>query len=188
MPDSHEFVDYYDILQVNPNCDVKIIESAYRHLAKIYHPDHEETADVSRFTSVIEAYNALKFPDKRENYDIIYKSRKGQDSFVSEPVVSSEIAISDAVVQKNILSYLYKRKRENFSELGVAPYYIQHQFDCFDEIFNFHIWYLKSKGFVEATEQGTLSITALGVDHVISIHQPANVDKYLTDQSRSSGG
>ena len=45
MENGHDFVDYYDLLQVNPDCDARILELAYRHFAKMYHPDHPETAD-----------------------------------------------------------------------------------------------------------------------------------------------
>ena len=62
MNEEQPFVDYYRILQVSPNCDSKILEAAYRHLAKIYHPDHPETADVARFKEVVEAYRMLRNP------------------------------------------------------------------------------------------------------------------------------
>ena len=50
MIDARPFVDYYAILRVHPECDAKTLETAYRDLAKIYHPDHPETraADAHR--------------------------------------------------------------------------------------------------------------------------------------------
>ena len=72
MAGAQPFVDYYDILQVSPNCDAAILESAYRHLAKVYHPDHTGTSDTSKFNSVIEAYKALRNPDRRAKYDRLY--------------------------------------------------------------------------------------------------------------------
>jgi curved DNA-binding protein len=183
MSDAQEFVDYYAILQVSPNCDLKLIEGAYRHFAKIYHPDHEQTADVERFSVVIEAYNTLKFPHKRAEYDLLYQQHKQNGTAVPEPIVSSEIALSDAALQRNILMYLYKARRENFHSNGVGTYALQEHFACTDDNFEFHIWYLKSKGYLEVTEHGTLAITVEGVDHVISLHQPRAPDKLLTDQS-----
>jgi curved DNA-binding protein len=183
MSDTQEFTDYYEILQVNPNCDLKLIESAYRHFAKIYHPDHELTADVELFAVVIEAYNTLKFPHKRAEYDALYQQHKLNPAAPSEPIVSSETALSDAALQKNILMFLYKSRRENFHSNGVGAYGIQEHFGCTDANFDFHIWYLKSKGFIETTEHGTLAITVDGVDHVIALHQPKAPDKLLTDQS-----
>jgi curved DNA-binding protein len=188
MPDGLEFVDYYEILQVNPNCDLKIIESAYRHLAKVYHPDHEETADVTRFSAVIDAYNILKFPKKRAKYDYLYNLNKQGEGAETGVDSSGATAADDAAMQQNILLYLYKRKRENFKERGIAAFFVQKHFGCFDDNFEFHMWYLKSKGFVELTEQGTISITVEGVDHVIALHQPKQAEKLLTDQTDHAEG
>lgn len=183
MSDAQEFIDYYETLQVRANCDIKLIEGAYRHFAKIYHPDHEQTADVERFSVVIDAYNTLKFPLKRAEYDLLYQRHKQNAPVAAEPIVSSETALSDAALQRNILMFLYKARRENFQSNGIGPYALQEHFRCSDDNFAFHIWYLKSKGFLEVTEHGTLAITVEGVDHVISLHQPKAPDKLLTDQS-----
>jgi curved DNA-binding protein len=58
MSEARSFVDYYAILRVHPECDHRTLEIAYRNLAKIYHPDHPETADIDMFNAVIEAYRA----------------------------------------------------------------------------------------------------------------------------------
>ena len=50
MSNDEPFVDLYGILKVHPECDTKALELAYRHLAKLYHPDHPETADIDSFT------------------------------------------------------------------------------------------------------------------------------------------
>jgi curved DNA-binding protein len=55
--------------------------------------------------------------------------------------------------------------------------------NCSDEHFEFHTWYLKAKGFIEITEQGTLAITIQGVDHVIDISRTNMMEKLLIAQS-----
>ena len=72
MTASQIFVDYYGILQVSPNCDAKLLESAYHHLAKRYHPDHTTTSDVAKFGQVVEAYGVLRDPEKRAEYDLLH--------------------------------------------------------------------------------------------------------------------
>ncbi|WP_100866257.1 J domain-containing protein [Novosphingobium kunmingense] len=184
MPDREPFVDFYEVLQVNPHSDLKIIESAYKHLAKIYHPDHDQTADVDRFSAVIEAWNVLKFPEKRARYDEIYRLHHGHpEKPVDEQLVSADVALGDAALQRNILMYLYKARRENFRGNGVGAYALQEHFGCSDDAFDFHVWYLRSKGFLEVTEAGTLAITVEGVDHVIALHQPVQPQRLVTDQS-----
>ena len=60
MEDGLPFIDYYAVLQVSPQCSARALEMAYRHLAKMYHPDHPETADLDRFNSITEAYSLLR--------------------------------------------------------------------------------------------------------------------------------
>jgi len=63
--------DYYETLSVSRDADAAAIKSAYRKLAKEYHPDRnpgDEKAE-HRFKEVSEAYEALKDPQKRAAYD-----------------------------------------------------------------------------------------------------------------------
>ena len=65
-----EFKDYYQALGVAPEADEKAIKTAYRKLARKYHPDVSDDPDAeSRFKDVVEAYEVLKNPEKRAEYD-----------------------------------------------------------------------------------------------------------------------
>ncbi len=67
-----DFKDYYDILGVDSAADAKTIKSAYRKLARKYHPDVSEESDAeARFKDVAEAYAVLKDKDKRAEFDAI---------------------------------------------------------------------------------------------------------------------
>jgi molecular chaperone DnaJ len=63
--------DYYETLGVSRDADDTAIKSAFRKLAKEYHPDRNPDDDTSehRFKEVNEAYEALKDPQKRAAYD-----------------------------------------------------------------------------------------------------------------------
>jgi curved DNA-binding protein len=190
MDEGQEFIDYYNVLQVNPNCDAKILESAYRYLAKMYHPDHAETANVEKFSQVTEAYKVLRDPAKRATYDRSYflGTDRPLNSFPLENDLESdeETALSDAELHERILLTLYKRRREHAYDAGVVGWFIQQMLQCSDDNFEFHVWYLKSKGLLEITEQGTLAITIKGVDHVISMSRSHASEKLLIGQSASS--
>ena len=63
--------DYYKILGVEKGASQDEIKSAYRKLAKLYHPDlHPNDKEAaSKFKEVNEAYEVLGDPNKRANYD-----------------------------------------------------------------------------------------------------------------------
>ena len=66
---------------------------------------------------------------------------------------------------------------------GVIGFYIQEMLGCSDEQFDFHRWYLREKRFIELTEHGTIAITVLGIDHVISLSRTTAAEKLLIGQS-----
>lgn len=63
--------DYYATLGVSRSADEKEIKSAYRKLARKYHPDvnpNDKSAE-AKFKEVSEAYEVLSDPEKRKAYD-----------------------------------------------------------------------------------------------------------------------
>ncbi len=68
------FKDYYSILGVPKNAAEKDIKSAYRKLARKWHPDanpkNPKEAE-EKFKEIAEAYEVLGDPEKRKKYDVL---------------------------------------------------------------------------------------------------------------------
>lgn len=65
------YKDYYDVLGVSRSASDSDIKSAYRKLAKKYHPDKNAGDDsaAEKFKEIGEAYAVLSDPEKRKVYD-----------------------------------------------------------------------------------------------------------------------
>ncbi|MBJ3815165.1 curved DNA-binding protein [Shimwellia pseudoproteus] len=71
-----ELKDYYAILGVKRDDDLKAIKTAYRRLARKYHPDVSSENDAeARFKEVAEAYEVLKDEGRRAGYDELWQHR-----------------------------------------------------------------------------------------------------------------
>ncbi|MEM3265839.1 MAG: DnaJ domain-containing protein [Thermoplasmata archaeon] len=76
MPE--DFKDYYAILNVPLDADQELISEAYRKLTSFTHPDKQpenrRKLAEERQKDLNEAYNVLKYPVARKEYDEYYKS------------------------------------------------------------------------------------------------------------------
>ena len=70
--------DYYDVLGVTRNATGAQIKSAYRKLARKYHPDVNKAPDAAeKFKELTEAYEVLSDSEKRRMYDQFGKAGRG---------------------------------------------------------------------------------------------------------------
>ncbi|MBV8782571.1 MAG: DnaJ domain-containing protein [Gammaproteobacteria bacterium] len=81
-----EYHDYYKVLGVERGASPEAIKTAYRRLARKFHPDvsKEKNAE-ARFKEVQEAYEVLKDPQKRAAYDQLGSEWKSGEAFRPPP-------------------------------------------------------------------------------------------------------
>ena len=74
--------NYYQILEVPETASADEIKKAYRKLSKEHHPDRNPAGE-ERFKQIAEAYDTLKDPDKRGEYDQSLRGGTFRDHFTT---------------------------------------------------------------------------------------------------------
>lgn len=159
-----DFVDYYELLQLSPNADAETIERVFRHLAKKFHPDHPDSADNERFMQIVEAHRILADPEARAGYDVKYQDYWNRKWQLASEAGDSIATTDDQALRDKLLSLLYVQRRRNMKSPGLGEHEMARLLRTPAELIEFHVWYLKAKGWVERLETGHLAITAEGVD------------------------
>ncbi|MBA1143791.1 DnaJ domain-containing protein [Mesorhizobium neociceri] len=162
------FVDYYELLEISPNANSETLERIFRYFAMRYHPDNQQTGNEARFSEIVEAHNVLKDPVKRAQYDISHREHAGLHLQLVEEASDAKGVQKDAVVQAKLLSLLYVKRRQDVSNPGIGDVEIERLLGCPREHLEFHLWYMKAKGWIARIENGTIAITVEGVDRADS--------------------
>ena len=158
------FIDLYEVMQVSPNADRDTIERVFRHLAKRLHPDNPETGDSKRFQEILRAYRILMDPEKRATYDV-YHQRHIQAGWEAARDAKDVGSLSDVRdVRNRILALLYSQRRREPRRPSLGEMQIAQLAGVPDLVLEFHLWYLRQKGYIEREEEGGLSITVAGID------------------------
>lgn len=81
-----QYKDYYEILGVKRDATASEIKSAYRKLARKYHPDVNKTKEAeSKFKDINEAYEVLGDSAKRQRYDSLGANWQGGAEYTPPP-------------------------------------------------------------------------------------------------------
>jgi hypothetical protein len=164
--DTTTFVDYYELLQLSPNADPDTVERVFRHLARKFHPDHSDSPDTDRFRQLLDAHNALSDPEVRAGYDVKYQDYWNRKWKLAAETSDGTAFGDDREARERLLSLMYVQRRRNMQSPGMGEYEVARLLRTPLELVEFHVWYLRAKGWLERLESGQLAISALGVDQV----------------------
>lgn len=119
--------NYYLILGVPCDAGPGAVRSAFRELAKRYHPDRGAQADPRAFRDVHEAYEVLSDPLRRSRYDREsgYGARRATDPVGAgvvepEPLVAEPLGVTgEPEAARPSFEALFDRLLRNFSGVGI---------------------------------------------------------------------
>lgn len=162
MPDT-DFVDYYETLESSCNASFETIERTFRFLAKRFHPDTVEGGDRQRFSEIVEAYETLRDPEKRAEFDA---RREGQLDEQNSIMREAGHASSDTRDRHRLLTLFYAQRRRDYKNPGIGASTLEELMGLSTEVLEFHLWFFREKGWINREDSGTLSISAAGVDKI----------------------
>jgi curved DNA-binding protein len=179
-------VNYYDLLQINPRAEVETIDRVYRILASRYHPDNLQTGDAERFRTLTDAYQLLKDPVKRKEYDRQFEVTPAGPLPIFLGREFTEGIDAEAKIRIGVLCLLYSKRRANPDYAALSLLDMENIMAFPRERLLFALWYLRAKRFVLQDDRSSFIIAAEGVDYLES-QLPTNQILYKIFRDTESG-
>lgn len=176
------FVDHYEVLQLSQQADAETIERVFRMLAKRYHPDNQESGDEEKFREVHTAYEVLRDPERRAEFDVRYDRNKTVQWKVFNQSSALGTREDDRRIFNGVLSLLYIARRRNPESGGLGAMHLEKMLGVPREHLEFPLWVLKKRGWIEILDTGQVAITIDGIDVVIAEDLAPSEDRLLTER------
>jgi molecular chaperone DnaJ len=119
-------MNYYVVLGIAEDADSGAIRSAFRALARRYHPDAGAGSSTDEFRRALEAYETLSDPDRRRVYDRDLRGSRVRPTIIAEPIGSRSVA--EPLFTSRTVSFGFPNRRVSVTSRGVFD-------ELFDELF-----------------------------------------------------
>jgi curved DNA-binding protein CbpA len=179
-------VNYYDLLQINPRAEIETIDRVYRILASRYHPDNQQTGDAERFRMLTDAYQLLKDPVKRKEYDRQFEVNPAGPLPIFLGKEFTDGIDSEAKIRIGVLCLLYSKRRANPDYAALSLLDMENIMAFPRERLLFALWYLRAKRYVVQDDRSSFIIAAEGVDYLES-QLPTNQILYKIFRDTEAG-
>lgn len=179
-------VNYYDLFQINPQAELETIERVYRILASRYHPGNQQTGDAERFRLLSEAYQVLRDPVKRKEYDRQFEIAPVGPLPVFLGKEFADGIDSEARIRIGVLCLLYSKRRANPDFAALSLLDMENIMAFPRERLLFALWYLRAKRYVVQDDRSSFIISADGVDY-LETQLPTNQILYKIFRASESG-
>ena len=115
---TEKFTDYYQLLGIDSKADQQTVKQAYLARIKEWHPDKnpDRAQEAEEKTKVLnQAYQILKNPEQRRNYDRMLRYTRGKDfnAYINDEAIKAKIdkaypALKTALQNVRVLYALFK--------------------------------------------------------------------------------
>jgi curved DNA-binding protein CbpA len=168
MTPQQSAVNYYDLFQINPRAEVETIERIYRLMSARYHPDNQDTGDAERFRLLSEAYQVLRDPVKRKEYDRQFELHPAGPLPIFLGKEFTDGIDAEAMIRIGVLCLLYSKRRANPDYAALSLLDMENIMAFPRERVLFALWYLRAKRYVLQDDRSSFIISAEGVDYLES--------------------
>jgi curved DNA-binding protein CbpA len=124
-------MNYYVVLGVAEDADDNSIRSAFRALARRYHPDAGAGSSTADFQQALEAYETLGDPHRRRLYDQRLRGARVHAASVSEPILSRSKA--EPLYGPRVVSFAYPSRRVSVSPSTLFNHVLDELFASLDD-------------------------------------------------------
>jgi len=114
----------------------------------------------------VKAHRALSNPERRAGYDVKYEAGISYRWKIFSHASPSEGAEEARKIYQSILSMLFTARRRDAGNAGVGIFQVEKMLGVPEKYLEFHIWYLREKGWIQRVENGGFAITVSGVDAI----------------------
>jgi curved DNA-binding protein CbpA len=160
-------VDHYETLQISPNADPDTIHRVYRLLAQRLHPDNAETGNANRFREVTDAYEVLRDPERRAQYDVTHQQFVRERWKLAQSTESADVDYrAEQIARLALLELLYTRRRTEPRQPSLSMLDVEALIGRPREHLEFSIWFLTQKRFIQRGDDSGLTITAEGAEYL----------------------
>jgi len=179
-------VNYYDLFQINPRAEIETIERVYRLLAARYHPDNPRAGDPERFRLISEAYQVLRDPERRKEYDQRFETTQAGPLPIFLEKEFTDGIDAEAKIRVGVLCLLYSKRRANPDFAALSLLDMENIMAFPRERLLFALWYLRAKRYVVQDDRSSFIISAEGVDFLES-QLPTNQILYKIYRASETG-
>jgi curved DNA-binding protein CbpA len=102
-------ISYYVVLGIAEDADSDTIRSAFRALARRYHPDAGVGSSTLEFRRALEAYETLSDPERRRLYDQDLRRARVRPTIIAESIDLTPLG--DPVFRSRTVSFDIPNKR-----------------------------------------------------------------------------